>query len=134
MLEYFEGILFMTTNKVKIIDSAFKSRIHLSIAYPALDVSSRRELWATFVAKAANMTDPPPWLDRQLLDKISLVEVNGREIKNVARVAHALATNERRELESEDILKVLDALRTFDMESVEAPLEAKLDDVDELDD
>ncbi|KAK6860718.1 hypothetical protein PG995_004354 [Apiospora arundinis] len=34
VLEYYQGILFLTTNRPETIDYAFKSRIHLSIPYP----------------------------------------------------------------------------------------------------
>ncbi|ORY67158.1 uncharacterized protein BCR38DRAFT_426224 [Pseudomassariella vexata] len=35
-LEYYNGILFLTTNRVGALDEAFKSRIHLSLYYPPL--------------------------------------------------------------------------------------------------
>lgn len=31
MLEYYKGILFLTTNRIGTFDEAFKSRIHLSL-------------------------------------------------------------------------------------------------------
>lgn len=36
MLEYYNGILFLTTNRVGALDEAFRSRIHLSLYYPHL--------------------------------------------------------------------------------------------------
>jgi hypothetical protein len=33
VLEYYSGILFLTTNRVGIMDEAFKSRIHVSLYY-----------------------------------------------------------------------------------------------------
>ncbi|KAF2472282.1 P-loop containing nucleoside triphosphate hydrolase protein, partial [Lindgomyces ingoldianus] len=36
-LEYYRGILFLTTNRVGDIDPAFKSRIHVSLEYEPLD-------------------------------------------------------------------------------------------------
>ena len=35
-LEYYSGILFLTTNRVGALDPAFKSRIHISLYYPNL--------------------------------------------------------------------------------------------------
>ncbi|ERT00557.1 hypothetical protein HMPREF1624_03931 [Sporothrix schenckii ATCC 58251] len=37
VLEYYSGILFLTTNRVGTLDEAFKSRIHMSLYYPPLD-------------------------------------------------------------------------------------------------
>ncbi|KAI9662333.1 MAG: hypothetical protein M1821_008500 [Bathelium mastoideum] len=44
-LEYYSGILFLTTNRVGKIDKAFKSRIHLSLRYPKLDLDSTLRIW-----------------------------------------------------------------------------------------
>ncbi len=40
-LEYYEGIMFMTTNRADNMDAAFQSRIHVSLAYPDLTADSR---------------------------------------------------------------------------------------------
>jgi hypothetical protein len=37
VLEYYSGILFLTTNRVGTLDEAFKSRIHMSLYYPQLN-------------------------------------------------------------------------------------------------
>ncbi|KAK3370984.1 hypothetical protein B0T24DRAFT_530547 [Lasiosphaeria ovina] len=39
-LEYYTGILFLTTNRVGTFDEAFTSRIHISLYYPPLDQAS----------------------------------------------------------------------------------------------
>ncbi|KAK4224087.1 hypothetical protein QBC38DRAFT_486247 [Podospora fimiseda] len=37
ILEYYSGILFLTTNRVGAIDDAFRSRLHLTLYYPRLN-------------------------------------------------------------------------------------------------
>lgn len=64
VLEYYEGIMFLTTNRVQTFDAAFQSRIHISIEYPELDAKSRRKVWKSFldqhdVAQAASREKPP---------------------------------------------------------------------------
>lgn len=44
LLEYYKGILFLTTNRVDNIDAAFESRIHLSLQYEELDTASRHHV------------------------------------------------------------------------------------------
>lgn len=44
-LEWFSGILFLTTNRVGVIDDAFKSRIHMTLYYPPLDLEQTIEIW-----------------------------------------------------------------------------------------
>jgi hypothetical protein len=41
-LDYLQGILFLTTNRVGHFDEAFKSRIHLSLGYEKLDDDTRK--------------------------------------------------------------------------------------------
>ncbi|KAL9116542.1 MAG: hypothetical protein Q9187_006934, partial [Circinaria calcarea] len=45
VLEFYSGILFLTTNRVGILDEAFKSRIHVSLYYPPL---SKKQTLAIF--------------------------------------------------------------------------------------
>src|ERR1700712_1764915 len=52
LLEYYEGVLFLTTNRVDNIDAAFESRIHLSLQYDELDKASRKHVWETFLTRA----------------------------------------------------------------------------------
>lgn len=44
-LDYFQGILFLTTNRVGSFDEAFMSRIHIQIGYDPLDDDSRKQIW-----------------------------------------------------------------------------------------
>ncbi|KAI1170749.1 hypothetical protein F4777DRAFT_591700 [Nemania sp. FL0916] len=51
VLEYYSGILFLTTNRVGIIDEAFKSRIHLSLYYERLDEKRMLEIFEINIRK-----------------------------------------------------------------------------------
>ena len=50
-MEYFQGILFLTTNRVGQLDEAFQSRIHVSIGYPPLDEAARSQIWDNLFRK-----------------------------------------------------------------------------------
>ncbi|KAL1603054.1 hypothetical protein SLS59_004710 [Nothophoma quercina] len=50
-LDYFQGILFLTTNRVGQFDQAFMSRIHLSLGYEELSDSSRETIWENLFEK-----------------------------------------------------------------------------------
>jgi len=45
ILDFYAGILFMTTNLPGALDEAFKSRIHYKILYPPLDAKQTIEIW-----------------------------------------------------------------------------------------
>ncbi|OCL15369.1 P-loop containing nucleoside triphosphate hydrolase protein [Glonium stellatum] len=44
-LEYYQGTLFITTNRVGLFDEALKSRIHVSVYYKAFDSNMREKIW-----------------------------------------------------------------------------------------
>lgn len=45
VLDYYDGVLFLTTNRVGSVDEAFRSRIHLSLYYPALRKKQALEIF-----------------------------------------------------------------------------------------
>ncbi|PMD25577.1 P-loop containing nucleoside triphosphate hydrolase protein, partial [Hyaloscypha hepaticicola] len=115
VLEYYEGILFLTTNRVETIDPAFMSRIHLSISYPRLSVDSRRELWKSAILRATR-GQAPEWLTTEFLAQLVEKEINGREIKNIVRIGHALARQEQRSMTNNDLVRGLEALKQFEID------------------
>ncbi|KAL2160976.1 hypothetical protein VTH06DRAFT_8688 [Thermothelomyces fergusii] len=92
-LEYYEGIMFMTTNRVEEIDAAFQSRIHVSIEYPDLTAASRRTIWTNFLRGS---TIRSSLTDRDIAELAEL-KLNGRQIKNVLKTAQLLAAHKKSE-------------------------------------
>ncbi|KAM7218120.1 P-loop containing nucleoside triphosphate hydrolase protein [Rhypophila decipiens] len=90
ILEYYKGILFLTTNRINSFDRAFMSRIHLALHYPPLTHHSRRKLWYLFL-KRASPESAEALLQTGAIDKFAEEILNGREIKNVVRTASSLA-------------------------------------------
>ncbi|KAJ5762273.1 uncharacterized protein N7511_005655 [Penicillium nucicola] len=103
MLEYYEGILFLTTNRADNIDPAFESRIHLSLQYKDLDSKSRRHIWAQFLVRSA----PTGAFTDEQLDQVAEVVLNGRQIKNVIKTAGLLARAQDEDLQYSHIQTVL---------------------------
>ncbi|KAI3322731.1 hypothetical protein HD806DRAFT_544745 [Xylariaceae sp. AK1471] len=55
VLEYYSGILFLTTNRVGTIDEAFKSRIHLSLYYERLTKKQMMAIFRVNLGKLRNI-------------------------------------------------------------------------------
>ncbi|KXH38381.1 ATPase [Colletotrichum nymphaeae SA-01] len=111
-LEYFEGTLFLTTNRVGTIDSAFMSRIHLALSYEPLSETARRQLWDTWITRACR-GQRPVWVKEELLVQLSVLNVSGRDIKNISLLAQGLAKTGQRDMASEDIWKGVNAMTQF---------------------
>ena len=107
--------MFLTTNRIGTIDSAFKSRIHLSLSYPALGTDARRKIWEGFISKGSP-SQSPLWLDSAFLNSVAKEPVNGRQIENIVRMAYAQAANAKREIEQTDITMGLVAHKDFEIE------------------
>jgi len=105
ILEYYEGILFLTTNRVDNIDAAFQSRIHISMQYTELSASSRRHVWNNFLT-VSNKGKKHAFSDADL-DKLAGYNMNGREIKNVLKTAQLLAGKKGEGLGYQHVASVL---------------------------
>lgn len=105
ILEYYKGILFLTSNRVENIDAAFQSRIHVSMQYPELSASSRRHVWSNFLAASSKGTKHA--FSDEDLDRLAGYTMNGREIKNVLKTAQLLASRKGVQLGAEHVETVL---------------------------
>ncbi|KAM0431465.1 hypothetical protein ACHAPT_005443 [Fusarium lateritium] len=107
VLEYYRGLLIMTSNRSKAIDPAFQSRIHLTLHYPELDKARREQIWRRFSAKAGQQNG----LDDSAYERLSRLPMNGREIRNAVKISILLAQKEETELELEQIRTALQVSR-----------------------
>ena len=103
--------MFLTTNRVGSFDKAFKPRIHLAVKYPALSHAAREELWWTFISRAAP-EDDLYWLDLESLRRLAAEELNGRQIKNIVRIAHSKAITSISCREIHYLERILDSKKT----------------------
>lgn len=103
VLEYYEGLLFLTTNRVDNIDAAFQSRIHISMAYPDLTTESRRHIWENFLRGLDVFEE---WGSGDL-DDLAKVQLNGRQIKNLLKSAALLSARKQDRLSRKYVDTVL---------------------------
>jgi AAA+ superfamily predicted ATPase len=82
-MDYYKGLLFLTTNRPEVIDPAFKSRITIQLDYKALDRDVRREVWES-------MTDYAGIKVVGGLDGVPDMDLNGRQIRNMVRLTKVL--------------------------------------------
>lgn len=78
-LEYYEGILFLITNRVSDFDEAILSRIHLKIKYDELTKEARREIWKCFLSKAPTHQGASI-VDERDLERLASMKLNGRDV------------------------------------------------------
>lgn len=101
-LEYFRGIIFLTTNLYHTIDTAFRSRVSLHLLFSSLNKEARETVWRKFLQRLPEQVprvkeiadgeedEVPASVDKPLDDEdiaeLSLWQLNGREIKNAVKM------------------------------------------------
>ncbi|KAI1496448.1 P-loop containing nucleoside triphosphate hydrolase protein [Biscogniauxia marginata] len=114
VLEYYEGILILTSNRVGTFDEAFKSRIQLSLHYENLTKGQRSKIWRNFLNRLKDLDGDlsrglprtnsglqqrkpmdPTGIDFEdvecYLSDLAEFEMNGRQIRNAITTARQLA-------------------------------------------
>ncbi len=106
-LEYFDGVLFLTTNRVKNFDKAFNSRISLAIHYESPTSDIREKIWKILLESAhINLYSDTD------ISTLSKYELNGRQIKNCIRLATAL--NSPKFITINDLIKIIELSEQFE--------------------
>ena len=94
LLEYFQGILFLTTNRVETFDDAFQSRIHIALRYGELSTKAKKAVFKMFIERVRVLegvaTMPFKEEDYNNLAKNNL---NGRQVCFAAHIPLKLETN-----------------------------------------
>ncbi|KAJ4325077.1 hypothetical protein N0V84_003620 [Fusarium piperis] len=117
VLEYYAGILFLTTNRIGDFDEAFASRIHMSLHYPPLDELSTTKVFKLNLGMIAARYQES---GRKIkIDETEIIHIvgsywrnhkearwNGRQIRNACQTALALAEFDAQPENSKYDLKV----------------------------
>ncbi|KAK0612921.1 P-loop containing nucleoside triphosphate hydrolase protein [Bombardia bombarda] len=120
VLDYYDGILILISNRVGTFDEAFKSRVHLALHYPAIDEQGRQEIWRDAIrelnSRGVNASH------EQLKTKIAVLaqhQLNGREIKNSIRTARQLASQAKEPLSYDHLKKAIKVAYGFETYAVD---------------
>ncbi|KAL4864486.1 hypothetical protein BDV12DRAFT_188913 [Aspergillus spectabilis] len=121
-IEYFGGLFFLTTNRAGHIDGAFISQVH------------RKKIWKNFFDKLnaernGKIKVTPSGINSILGDDVSVMDWNGREIRNAFQTAIALAEYDQREIivEASHFEKLMNMSRSFQeyMDSIRGDTKAR---------
>ncbi|CVL03548.1 uncharacterized protein FMAN_15136 [Fusarium mangiferae] len=120
IMEYYSGILFLTTNRVGAIDDAFRSRLHLTLYYPKLSKKQTKTIWKNNIERLHGInkkrqSEQAPIIEfdsRKMLKWVDLnweiLQWNGRQIRNAFQTALALAEFEAKHSRDPDAERTLE--------------------------
>ncbi|KAF2089738.1 hypothetical protein K490DRAFT_37021 [Saccharata proteae CBS 121410] len=130
LLEYFQGILILTTNRVETFDDAFQSRMHLALRYDELTVAAKKAIWRFFLDRVTDMeaatsspsagdapasaSAPAPVFKDSDIESLARNQLNGRQIKNAVTTAQSLALDEGQALSMAHVRRVVKVGQSFE--------------------
>ncbi|KAH6603955.1 hypothetical protein Trco_007401 [Trichoderma cornu-damae] len=142
MLEYYNGILFLTTNRPGVLDEAVKSRVHLNLHYNFLTEEQVVAIFKLNILRLREIEDQAakaPGHSKLFIDETDVIEFskehwrnhtdgigrwNGRQIRNAFLIAASLAHYEgdmgerpeglQKQLTSKHFKKVEETTRRYD--------------------
>lgn len=109
LVEYHQGILFFTSNRIESLDPAFQTRISLALHYDALDLEGRAQVWESLLVKSGYGSS----LGAIDVKELAKPMLNGREIKNALRLAMALAAEHGNHLSQDLLLEAADIVNEY---------------------
>lgn len=116
VLEYFNGLLFLTTNRIDDIDEAIVSRCIALIKFHPPDNEARRRIWSVMCEQFALPVETP--LVDVLVDVFP--SASGRDIKGLAKLV-AKYCHHKKTLPSLEVFKRCAIFRGVDLDHALAP-------------
>ena len=113
VLEYFNGLLFLTTNRVDDIDEAIVSRCIALIRFYPPDRVDRKKIWGVMAAQFG--LDLAPELHERLPDICP--QASGRDIKGLAKLV-AKYSSQKQLPPTEDVFRRCSMFRALDQAEV----------------
>ncbi|KAH8890408.1 P-loop containing nucleoside triphosphate hydrolase protein [Thozetella sp. PMI_491] len=116
VLEYYDGILILTSNRVGTFDEAFKSRIQLALHYPSLVPYQRKKIWMNFIDRLERLKEDGIDFEnlKHHIDQLAKNEMNGREIRNALTTARQYAKYEEQVLDYPLLQDIMTTAGKFD--------------------
>ena len=103
----------MTTNRPGDIDEAFVSRMHVTIELSQPQQEDRSKMWKMFIKDLDMPEEAQKLLYTAATKKFGGEDLNGRQIRNIVRVALTLAKSRNSHVTLEDLEEVVKNSRKY---------------------
>ena len=116
-IEYYQGIVFITTNRISRFDGAIMPRIDITLSLPPLDRSGRQKIWCNEIQTLFDEDTVHRNRSQDLrvlsIQKWSQDDLNGHQIKKAVKTAKIVAEKKGRMLGHREIETMLKIEREF---------------------
>ncbi|KAI1779542.1 P-loop containing nucleoside triphosphate hydrolase protein [Hypoxylon cercidicola] len=116
VLEYFQGILILTTNQIALFDIAIQSRIHIAIKYTELDKEQVQKIFMQFLDQynKKGLIEEYPAIAKFAKNDLHKKGFDGRQLRNL--VASAMGCAQARpngKMTMDDITMIVSNMESF---------------------
>lgn len=117
VLEYYDGILILTSNRVGTSDEAFKSRIQLALHYANHSQYQCGKIWKNFIARLESLGEKNIDFDglKDHVEQLAENKMNGRQIRNAITTARQYAQWKETTLTYEHLKDIIEISGRFDV-------------------
>ncbi|KAF2001484.1 hypothetical protein P154DRAFT_574831 [Amniculicola lignicola CBS 123094] len=126
-MEYYKGMLFLTTNRIEQFDPAFHNRVHVNIKYGELSPEERCNIWRDHLTRACKKNRNKALWNEEAYRLLGSIKTNGRDIRNSTRTAVNFAQSSDHDVDMTHVLTVVrnnfNAKTTPDLEKILEELE-----------
>ena len=120
VLEYYQGILILTTNQIAQFDVAVQSRVHIAIKYEALDKQQTIEIFMGFLNQyhKRNLVQGYDDITNYVKNTLPRKGFDGRQLRNIITSAMgiAIARKETPRMTRNDLEEVVGLTESFKMD------------------
>ncbi|KAL4821918.1 P-loop containing nucleoside triphosphate hydrolase protein [Aspergillus spinulosporus] len=97
VLEYYQGIMFLTTNQIAQFDIAIPSRIHVALRYETLNKDQMKKIFMGFLdpLETKGLINDYDDIQDWLAEDVYKLGFDGRQIRNIVTTALGLARADR---------------------------------------
>lgn len=142
MAEFYQGVLFLTTNRDEQLDLAFQNRVHITLKYDKLPFSARAAIWRNLIESNPSARPDESWTE-EAYELLAEIDINvctqasqeshianplkqGRTIKNLLCTAAKAAQADGEGLGVKHVVEVI-SVNMEDATEVVQKLDALLD-------
>ncbi|KAL9625328.1 MAG: hypothetical protein Q9160_000391 [Pyrenula sp. 1 TL-2023] len=115
VLEYYRGILFLTTNQIAQFDVAVQSRIHIALKYEELSKEQAKAIFLGFVQQYRNQNVVSEYakIEKFAEKELHRKKFDGRQIRNIVASAMGYAQGEDEKMNVEHIQQIVSHVEDF---------------------
>lgn len=118
MLEYYDGILILTTNRIREFDVAVQSRVNLGIKYEDLDRDQKIRIIRNFLKQLKDENvdkrdEIADWFNEDEEGREQIKSLNGRQVRNILFSAASLTMKDGKRLTLDHVKKMTKATFLF---------------------